>query len=125
MCKNHLVPSTGCSIHRWSLLSFTKQWSFLMSTPKMLTWVWKLETSTERVALFKFHSALIIKTVLILYLLSYKCVVISLNEELKFLKLFMGECLMACINSDCNQFHVSKKCEYKCSDMMFSHLKYR
>ena len=96
-----------------------------MSTPKMLTWVWKLETSTERVAFFKFHSALIIKTVLILYLLSYKCVVISLNEELKFLKLFMGECLIVCINSDCNQFHVSKKFQYKCSDMMFSHLKYR
>ena len=82
-----------------------------MSTPKMLTWVWKLETSTERVALFKFHSALIIKTVLILYLLSYECVVISLIEGLKFLKLVMDECVVACINSDCKQFYGSKKCE--------------
>ena len=82
-----------------------------MSTPKMLTWVWKLETSTERVALFKFHSALIIKTVLILYLLSYECVVISLNEGLKFLKLVMDECVVACINSDCKQFYGSKKYE--------------
>ena len=62
-----------------------------MSTPKMLTWVWKLETSTKRVALFKFHSALIIKTVLILYFLSYECVVISLIERLKFQKLVLGE----------------------------------
>ena len=89
-----------------------------MSTPKMLTGVWKLKTSTERVAFFKFHSALVIKTVLILYLLSYKCVVISLNERLKLI----GECAMANLNSDCYQSYVSKKCQYKCSDMMLSHL---
>ena len=56
-----------------------------MCTPQMFTWVWQLETSAERVTSVKFHSALIIKTVLILNLLSYECVVISLNERLKLL----------------------------------------
>ena len=83
-----------------------------MSTPKMLTGVWKLETSTERVAFFKFHSALVIKTVLIFYLLSYKCVVISLNERLKFI----GEC-----NGQFKFRLLSILCKQKMLVQMFRH----
>ena len=76
----NLLRTTGRPVHRRSLLGLTEERRVGVSTPEVLAGVRQLETPAKRVAAVKLHPALIIKTVLVLDLISDHRVVDCLRE---------------------------------------------
>ena len=75
-----LLLATGRAVHGRSLLSLAEERSLPVGAPQVLAGVRQLETPAKRVAAVKLHPALIIKTVLVLDLISDHRVVDCLRE---------------------------------------------